>query len=97
MSGPPPVWTPILCAPPAHSAPLATHNIVRWLVLAAGVWAVFRVWRGWLSWLRVDRRADAGAVKLFVNTLSLQFVVGLVLYGVSLPIRGALEVLRERP
>ncbi|MBK6485789.1 MAG: hypothetical protein IPF98_02730 [Gemmatimonadetes bacterium] len=72
-----------------HSALLATHNIVRWLVLAAGVWAVFRVWRGWLS-RSVWTDADAGAVKLFVNTLSLQFVVGLVLYGVSPLIRGAL-------
>ncbi len=73
-----------------YSVLLATHNIVRWLVLAAGVWAVFRVWRGWLS-RAVWTEGDAGAVKLFVNSLSLQFVVGLLLYGVSPLIRGALS------
>lgn len=72
-----------------YSVLLATHNIVRWLVLAAGVWAVFRVWRGWLS-RAVWTEADAGAVKLFVNSLTLQFIVGFVLYGVSPLIRNAL-------
>lgn len=72
-----------------YTALLATHNIVRWLVLAVGAYAVFRVWRGWLS-RAIWTDADAGAVKLFVNALSLQFVVGILLYAVSPLIRSAL-------
>jgi hypothetical protein len=72
-----------------YTALLVTHNIVRWLVLAAGVYAVFRAWRGWLA-RAVWTDADAGAAKLYVNMLSLQFVVGIVLYVVSPLIRTAL-------
>ncbi|HEX4935802.1 MAG TPA: hypothetical protein VFV33_21630, partial [Gemmatimonadaceae bacterium] len=72
-----------------HTLTLATHNIVRWLVLAAGLWAVVRCWMGWRS-RAVWSEKDAGAVKLFVNALSLQFVVGIVLYAVSPLIRAGL-------
>lgn len=72
-----------------YTLTLATHNIVRWLVLAAGVWAVWRVWRGWRS-RAVWGESDAGAVRLFVNAISLQFVVGVLLYAVSPLIRGAM-------
>jgi hypothetical protein len=72
-----------------YTAILATHTIVRWLVLAAGAWAVFRSWRGWRA-RAVWESADAGAVKLYVNALSLQFVAGIVLYAVSPLIRGAM-------
>jgi hypothetical protein len=72
-----------------YSLTLATHNIVRWLVLAAGIWAVVRCWMGWRA-RAVWGEKDAGAVKLFVNALSLQFVVGVVLYAVSPLIRGGL-------
>jgi hypothetical protein len=72
-----------------YTLTLATHNIVRWLVLAAGAWAVWRAWRGWRS-RAVWGSADAGAVRLFVNALSLQFVVGILLYAVSPLIRGAM-------
>lgn len=72
-----------------YSLTLATHNIVRWLVLAAGIWAVVRCWMGWRA-RSVWGEKDAGAVKLFVNALSLQFVVGVVLYAVSPLIRSGL-------
>ncbi|MCC7324516.1 MAG: hypothetical protein IT358_11825 [Gemmatimonadaceae bacterium] len=72
-----------------YSLTLGTHNIVRWLVLAAGIWAVVRCWMGWRA-RSVWGEKDAGAVKLFVNALSLQFVVGVVLYAVSPLIRGGL-------
>lgn len=72
-----------------YTLALATHNIVRWLVLAAGVWAVARAWMGWRG-RAVWGDQDAGAVKLFVNALSLQFVLGIVLYAVSPLIRGGL-------
>lgn len=68
---------------------LAIHNVVRWLVLAAGAYTVFRMWRGW-NGRKPWTEGDTGAVRLFVNALSLQFLIGLVLYGVSPLIRGAL-------
>ena len=68
---------------------LGVHNLVRWLVLAAGVWAVLRSWRGW-SQRGTWTERDSGAVRLFVNTLSLQFAVGVVVYATSPLIRHAL-------
>lgn len=68
---------------------LATHNIIRWLVLFAGAWAVLRAWRGWRS-RAAWGASDAGAVRLFVNSLSLQLVVGIFLYGVSPLVRAGL-------
>lgn len=68
---------------------LAVHNILRWLVLAAGAYTVIRVWRGW-SGRKPWTDADAGAVRLYVNVISVQFVIGLLLYFVSPLIRAAL-------
>jgi len=65
-----------------YTLTLATHNLVRWLVLIAGVLAVGRSWMGWRS-RAVWGAKDAGAVRLFVNALSLQFVIGVLLYAVS--------------
>lgn len=65
---------------------LASHNAVRWLVVLTGVWAVIRVWRGWMSrapWTA----ADLNVGRLFVNAISLQFVLGLLLYATSPLIR----------
>jgi len=68
---------------------LGSHNLVRWLVLAAGAWVVYRSWRGWRA--RAEwSGADDSAVKLFVNALSLQFVLGIALYAVSPLIRSGL-------
>jgi hypothetical protein len=68
---------------------LGVHNIVRWLVLAAALWVVIRVWRGWMS-RATWTDADSMAIRLFVNVLSLQFVLGVVLYAVSPLVRQGL-------
>ncbi|MEO6446601.1 MAG: hypothetical protein ABIZ91_02135 [Gemmatimonadaceae bacterium] len=73
-----------------YFAILAIHNLVRWLVVAAGIWAVVRCWRGWVTRSQWTP-AHAGAVKLFVNVLSLQFLIGLIVYGVSPLIREAMS------
>ena len=69
---------------------LAAHNLIRWLVLAAGAYSVFRAWTGW-SGRKPWSDSDAGAVRLFVNMLSLQFVVGLLVYATSPLIRTGLS------
>jgi hypothetical protein len=72
-----------------YSFVLATHSIVRWLVLAVGIWAVWRVWRGWMTravWTDTDMKAG----KLFAATVDLQFVIGVILYAVSPLIRQGL-------
>jgi hypothetical protein len=64
---------------------LAAHNAIRWLVIAAGAWAVLVTWRGWLrraSWTARETRAT----RLFVGALDLQLVVGVVLYAVLSPL-----------
>jgi hypothetical protein len=73
-----------------YSALLAAHNVVRWLVLLAGIWAAVRAWRGWMArgtW----SAADHSAGRAFVNLISLQLVLGLALYAVSPLIRQGIE------
>lgn len=73
-----------------YSIILASHNLVRWLVVLAGIWAVFRSWRGWMSraaWSETDLKAG----KMFVNAVSLQFLLGLLLYATSPLIREGLK------
>jgi hypothetical protein len=72
-----------------YTAILAAHNIVRWLVLLAGLWAAFRAWRGWMA-RGVWTATDLSAGRTFVNLISLQLLLGLVLYGVSPLIRQGL-------
>lgn len=64
---------------------LGFHNIVRWIVLVAGVWAVFLVWRGWLQrrqWTEVEARAT----RAYISALDLQFLLGLLLYVFFSPV-----------
>lgn len=68
-----------------YSAFLFLHSIVRWFVLAFGINAVLRAWQGSfkeLSYGKVHRRSGV----LFVSTLHLQLVIGLMLYVVLSPI-----------
>ncbi|MGQ9548593.1 MAG: hypothetical protein ACUVSY_13915 [Roseiflexus sp.] len=58
---------------------LALHNTVRWITLAAAVWALYRAYRGWLGarpWCSDDRRAG----RWFALALSLQLLSGGVFY-----------------
>ncbi len=58
---------------------LHTHNLIWWIILLSGLWAVAQVWRGKLAaaaW--TDRQRLAGLV--FSSALALQLLIGLALY-----------------
>ena len=61
---------------------LTLHSILRWVVLAAALWAVFRFVSGWLS-RRKFTEGDATARKVFTITLDVQFLLGLILLFIS--------------
>ncbi|MCB0711969.1 MAG: hypothetical protein KDD67_06535 [Ignavibacteriae bacterium] len=61
---------------------LFTHSWLRWLVLLALLFAIYRAWFGWKSGGKfgvVDERARYVAMRL----VHLQFLLGLLLYGFS--------------
>jgi hypothetical protein len=64
---------------------LGLHNIVRWIVLLAGAWAVFLAWRGWLG-RRQWTSAEDKATRTFTRVLDVQFLIGLLLYAVFSPL-----------
>lgn len=64
---------------------LGLHNIVRWIVLLTGIWAVFLVWRGWLE-RRQWTDAESRATRIFLGTLDIQFLLGLLLFAVFSPL-----------
>ena len=68
-----------------YSYVLGLHNIVRWIVLIAGVWAVFLCWRGWLG-RRQWTPTEARATRAFVAILDVQFLLGLLLYALFSPL-----------
>jgi hypothetical protein len=58
---------------------LVLHNLTRWLVLGFGFWALYRLADGWIrrrSWSRADRLV----MRWFALIISLQFVLGAVVY-----------------
>ena len=64
---------------------LGLHNIVRWIVLLTGAWAVFVVWRGWLQ-RRQWTDGESRATRAFLSALDVQFLVGLLLFAVFSPV-----------
>jgi hypothetical protein len=64
---------------------LSLHNVVRWIVLLAGAWAVFLAWRGWLG-RRQWTSAEDRATRIFVGVLDVQFLLGLLLFAVVSPL-----------
>jgi uncharacterized membrane protein YcfT len=66
-----------------------THSLLRWIVILACLWALLRVWSGFFGrseWTRKDQTAGL----FFTSLLNLQFILGLVLYGISPITRSAM-------
>jgi len=64
---------------------LGLHNLVRWVVIGTGLWAVVRAWRGWLGgamWTPADSRA----ARVFVSALDVQLLLGILLYALCSPL-----------
>ena len=64
---------------------LGMHNLLRWAIIGAGLWAVVLVWRGWLGRSPWTGR-EALAARLFTGLLDLQLAVGVLLYAVFSPL-----------
>ncbi len=71
-----------------HAALLLVHNSLRWLILVAAVHALYVASRGLQGDVPYARARRAGA--MFLGTLHLQVVVGLVLFLTSPFIRTAM-------
>jgi hypothetical protein len=67
-----------------YSAALTAHSWVRWLVLAAAVYAIVRAIGG-ASQRRAWDAADDRAGQWFIMAVNLQFLLGLLLYLVLSP------------
>lgn len=67
---------------------LTAHNIVRWLVLLAALYALLRAYAGWIGkqrWGQADRQAGL----IFSIAYDLQFLVGLIVAVLSPNVRVA--------
>ncbi len=75
----------------AYEIVLALHNIVRWLVVLAGLMAASRALFGWFagrSWTKTDDRLGL----LYTISVDIQVLLGLILYLFLSPItRSALR------
>lgn len=67
---------------------LGAHNLVRWLVILTGLVAALRMWQGWLQ-RKPWAAADLKAAKAFTGALSLQFVLGVLVFATSPLVRDA--------
>ncbi|UCH24499.1 MAG: hypothetical protein JSV66_11125 [Trueperaceae bacterium] len=64
------------------------HNLLRWIVVFGGVYALWTSLRGLISggvWAPTDRRAGL----IFTSSLNVQLVLGIVVYLFSPLVRGA--------
>lgn len=65
------------------------HSLLRWLVILSALWALFRVWGGLIggsTWSKKDRIAGL----VFTSVLNVQFIIGIILYGISPITRSAM-------
>ena len=61
---------------------ISIHNIARWIVIIAAVYALFRAYRGWFGkrfWTETDRKAGL----YFSIAFDVQFLLGLILTVLS--------------
>ena len=70
---------------------LAVHNIVRWIVVIAGILAIGRALMGWFGkkqWVKQDRMLGL----IFTSSIDIQLLLGILLYFVYSPItKGAFK------
>jgi hypothetical protein len=69
----------------AYSIFLTIHSWTRWAVLITAVLAIVSAFRGWSGGVVWDA-TKARFSSWFVNTTSIQLVIGLILYGALSPI-----------
>jgi hypothetical protein len=69
---------------------LILHNLIRWLVILAAAWAIFRAYLGWLG-KRVWTPRDRQAGMLFSIAYDVQLLFGIVLAFISPLVRTALR------
>jgi len=58
---------------------LSSHNLLRWIIILLGVWAILSAYSGWLGghrWSETTRKAGS----FFTLAITLQLLVGLWLY-----------------
>lgn len=65
-----------------YSTLLATHSLIRWLVLISLLVAIFRAWRGWLQ-RKPFTKTDNTIRIVTATTAHIQLVVGITLYCIS--------------
>lgn len=68
-----------------YSALNHTHSFLRWIVLIVAIYTIYRYYTGWKS-KRTFSIGDNRLGAVFVGTLHLQLVIGLLLYFVYSPV-----------
>ncbi len=79
------VWNEGKVVMNAYSIFLTIHSWTRWAVLITAVLSIVTAWQGWsggVAWTATKARFASW----FVNTTSIQLVIGLILYGALSPI-----------
>lgn len=66
------------------------HNLLRWVIVVGGVWALILMIRGLATQARWTAREGAAA-RIFTYGLHLQLLVGLVLYAVTPLLSGGMS------
>ena len=69
---------------------LDLHNLIRWFVLIAAVYVLFRSILGLLAKKKWDKR-DKIAASIFTGILDLQLLIGLGVYAISPNIQSSLQ------
>ena len=66
---------------------LPLHNIVRWLVLLAAIWVLFKSFQGLQA--KTYRPSDLAAGRVFVSAMDVQLLLGILLMFTSPLVQGA--------